>query len=251
MLSRMKRQRGSALVIAILVLFILTTLGMALMLTSAQETDISVNYRWGEMAFFNADAGLEYAKNVLAGYALAQGDFRNALPPARGPLDMDAPPVDGASCDYTSPGCRDYQLWVEQGAIKLYIGKVLRDQNQRMLMFDFRDPQAGDTRGDIDGDGAQDIQGTVTIWVRRPIAGAEDYGFTGNVNDRVIVTAEGTAPNFSGATEGRPASLKRLEITLRLPPAGVTSDQYSDATKGSDRVSAGAPDASQTAATTN
>ena len=38
-------ERGSAFVISILVLFILSVLGLALMLTTTTETDISVNYR--------------------------------------------------------------------------------------------------------------------------------------------------------------------------------------------------------------
>ena len=76
-------ESGSAFVISILVLFVLSVLGMALMLTTTTETDISVNYRWGEMAFFNADAALEYGKNILAAYALRDGDLRLALPPAR------------------------------------------------------------------------------------------------------------------------------------------------------------------------
>ena len=248
MRSQLNRKRGSALVISILVLFILTTLGMALMLTTSQETDISVNYRWGELAFFNADAGLEYAKNVLAGYATQTGDFSTVLPPARGPAAMNAPPVDGTSCSHSQAGCRDYQLALQQGNVMLYVGKVLRDQNGRQLLFDVRDPGNG-VRGDIDGDGQEDIQGTLTIWVRRPLAGAEDYGFTGNLNDRVIVTSEGTAPNFSGSTEGRPGSLRRLEVTLRLPPPGVSGDRYSDATKGSDQTSANAANASQAAVT--
>src|SRR3990172_8718360 len=88
-------ERGSAFVISILVLFVLSVLGLALMLTTTTETDISVNYRWGEMAFFNADAGLEYGKNILASYAVMDGDFKNALPPPRGPGTMDAPPGAG------------------------------------------------------------------------------------------------------------------------------------------------------------
>ena len=59
---------GSAFVISILVLFVLSVLGMALMLTTTTEKDIAINYRWGEQAFFNADAALEYGKNVLGAW---------------------------------------------------------------------------------------------------------------------------------------------------------------------------------------
>ena len=74
---------GSAFVISILVLFVLSVLGMALMLTTTTEKDIAINYRWGEQAFFNADAALEYGKNVLGSYLLNDGNFARVLPPPR------------------------------------------------------------------------------------------------------------------------------------------------------------------------
>ena len=238
-------ERGSAFVISILVLFILSVLGLALMLTTTTETDISVNYRYGEMAFFNADAALEYGKNVLARYAVLDGDFMNALPPPRGPsgtILMDAPPIDGAvDCGDTSvPGCRDYQYFIARGpTVNIYIGRVLRDPVTALpIQFDFRDPANG-IRGDIDEDGNIDIEGTVTLWVRRPLAGDQDYGFDatlaeGVAHDRVILTAEGTAPNWQGAQGGRPGSLRRLEMTVRVPSSGASGDRYADVTKGSD-----------------
>jgi hypothetical protein len=229
---------GSAFVISILILFILSVLGMALMLTTRTETDISVNYRWGEMAFFNADAALEYGKNVLAAYAIRDGDLRNALPPPRGPGQMGAPPVDAIACaDPSSAGCRDYQYSLDQGANKVFIGRVLRDLANLPLQYDFRAPIAQDARGDIDNDGTEDVQGTVTIWIRRPISGAEDYGFTGGESDQAILTAEGTAPNYEFAEgTGRPGSLRRLEMTISLASSSsVAGDRYSDPTKGSEQ----------------
>ena len=232
---------GSAFVISILVLFVLTVLGLALMLTTTAEKDISVNYRWSEMAFFNADAGLEFGKNVLAGYVLRDGDFRNALPPARITAQMMNPPE--ALCAPQNPGCRDYQFNIPQGGVRLYIGRVLRDMNGRVLQYDFRNPTAGDLRGDVDGDGTQDVSGSVTIWVRRPIAGNADYGALGTPSvdrhDKAIITAEGVAPNYEGGGTGRAAALKRLEMTISIS-GSVDSERYADATKGSDSRSLGA-----------
>jgi hypothetical protein len=224
-------------VVSILVLFVLSVLGLALMLTTTTETDISVNYRWGEMAFFNADAALEYGKNVLASYAVLDGDFRGALPPPRGPLEMGDVPADAEACaDPGTAGCRDYQYFIDQeDGTRIYIGRVLRDPaTGDILQFDFRDPSTG-VRGDIDGDGDIDIEGTVTLWVRRPIEGDADYGYddTGAVaegiaHDIVILTAEGTAPNWLGAQGGRPGSLRRLEMTVRIPSSGTSGDQNAD-----------------------
>lgn len=210
------RATGSALVVAILVLFVITALGLAIMVMSATEADVTVNMVWSEMAYHNADAGLEYAKNVLAGYAAGpDSDFRKVLPPPRDESQMKSPPEN--PCNPALPGCRDYQLQIAQGASTVFIGKVLREANGRLLQFDFRKPgMSNDLKdGDLDNDGKGDIQGTVTVWVRRPIVGAKDYA----ASDRAVITAEGTAPNFEGGRPGRPSALRRLELTVGLPAA--------------------------------
>src|SRR3990172_8130680 len=105
MAYRMRKEEGSAFIISILVLFVLSVLGLALMLTTTTEKDIAINYRWGEQAFFNADAALEYGKNVLASYAVANTNFNLILPLPRAdatvPTNMapwgSAPPARGAS----------------------------------------------------------------------------------------------------------------------------------------------------------
>jgi hypothetical protein len=251
--SRGISNEGSAFVISVLILFVLSVLGMALMLTTTTEKDIAINYRWGEQAFFNADAALEYGKNVLGDYLLRDGDFKAVLPPARADVmvaDSSAPypdghPESGSSCDPSSPGCRDYQYFVDHcppGAagpcVRVYIGKILLRPDGTPVQYDFRLP-GGAVAGDIDGDGNADLEGTVTLWVRRPIVGTRDYGANDAVNpdglhDRVILTAEGTAPGAMGAGASRPVSLRRLEMVVRRPTAGIEGDQYGRVTSGSD-----------------
>ncbi|HXV61095.1 MAG TPA: pilus assembly PilX N-terminal domain-containing protein [Vicinamibacteria bacterium] len=238
---RLRTEEGSAFVISILVLFVLSVLGLALMLTTTTEKDISINFRWGEQAFFNADAALEYGKNVLAAYAVVNTDFASVLPPPRGPglatvADNEQPwgqahPEPGA-CNPSTAGCRDYQYHYDQcpttgACTRIYIGRVLRRPDGTLALWDFRAP-AG-TPGDLDNDGVVDIEGTFTLWVRRPTAGTGDY----DGNDRVILTAEGTAPN-AGGLGSRPTSLRRLEMSIRLPSSGVEGTAYSDSSKGSD-----------------
>jgi hypothetical protein len=244
--ARTKSSEGSAFVISILVLFVLSVLGLALMLTTSTEKDIAINYRWGEQAFFNADAALEYGKNVLASYALLNADFAAILPPARNDATVptDTAPwgtahPDGAACNPQTAGCRDYQYFIDQcpqggggPCTRTYIGRVLRRQDGTQAMWDFRAP--GGTVGDLDNDGATDIEGAYTLWIRRPVVGTRDYGSLPNENDRVILTAEGTAPGALGAGAGRPTSLRRLEMSLRLPTAGVEGSKYDDSTNASD-----------------
>jgi len=206
-----------ALVISILVLFVLTVLGLALMLTTAIESEVAVNHRWSEMAFYNAEAGLEFGKNVLAGYSRRDGDFRNALPLPRTNLTQ-PPPPNGTN--------RDDQFWMLQNGVVVSVGRVLVDPNppggagSRRLEFDFRNPRAGDVRGDLDGDRQTDVQGTVTIWVRRDVVLGPAGAWQDDANaSRVILTAEGTAPNYEGFA-GRNVAMRRLEMTLSLPSAG-------------------------------
>lgn len=244
---RTKREEGSAFVISILILFVLTVLGLALMLSTSTEKDISVNYRWGEQAFFNADAGLEYGKNVLAVYALNVGNFQTVLPVPRATVQVananvasnPGPMLQGADCaNPATAGCRDYQYWIDQcpagpygttgPCTRVYIGRVLRRfATGTPVMYDFRTGGLGNdftAEDGIDPIGTPDIQGSVTLWVRRPIVGTADYGFTDNRHDRVILTAEGTAPG--GGLGGRPTSVRRLEMSVRLPSAGVGGDEY-------------------------
>jgi hypothetical protein len=248
-------EEGSAFVISVLILFVLSVLGMALMLTTTTEKDIAINYRWGEQAFFNADAALEYGKNVLGAYLLRDGSFKAVLPPARddvtvvnGSEPWGAASPDTGSCSPSSPGCRDYQYFVDHcppGApgpcVRVYIGKVLVRPDGTPAQYDFRLP-GGAVAGDIDGDGTADLEGTVTLWVRRPVVGTRDYGVSDSVNpdglhDRVVLTAEGTAPGAMGAGAGRPVSLRRLEMVVRRPTSGVEGDEYGKVTNASESAS--------------
>lgn len=223
MISR-RRERGMALVVSILVLFVLTVLGLALMLTTSTEANISTNYRWSEQAFFNADAGLEYGKNVLATYAQRDKHLGNALPAVR--TNLTTAPV-------SSTANRDDQFWMTQNGLVLSVGKVLVDPavtGGRRLEFDARNPRNGDLRGDLDGDGKKDVQGTVTIWVRRDIVGGKDDPS----NLRAILTAEGTAPNYQDPATGRAGAVRRLETTLEIQAdgtSGVAGGRYSDPTR--------------------
>ncbi len=250
--SRSASDEGSAFVISVLILFVLSVLGMALMLTTTTEKDIAINYRWGEQAFFNADAALEYGKNVLGDYALRNGDFAAVLPPARNDVtvpDASAPwgtaIPDPASCNPATPGCRDYQYFVDHcppaapgPCVRVYIGRVLTRGDGTQVQYDFRLP-GGAVPGDVDNDGDADLEGTVTVWVRRPIVGTRDYGVQDagspfGRHDRVILTAEGTAPGAMGAGAARPVSLRRLEMVVRQPTSGIEGDRYGQVTSGSD-----------------
>jgi PilX N-terminal len=74
-LARLGDERGSALVVALLSLLLLTALGLALTLTTTTETAISANQRMGQEAMNAADAAIERAMQDL----LAMPDWNRAL----------------------------------------------------------------------------------------------------------------------------------------------------------------------------
>src|SRR6516165_2073493 len=55
------RERGAALVVAILVLAVLTVIGIALMLITSTESRISANEWSVNRAFYSSDAGIRWA----------------------------------------------------------------------------------------------------------------------------------------------------------------------------------------------
>ena len=118
---------------------------------------------------------------------------------------------------------------------------MLRDINGRLVQYDFRLPAGDDTLNDIDFDGTDDVQGTVTLWVRRPLVGGADYVD----DDRIILTAEGTAPGGQGIGAWRNVAMRRLEQTLLFGGPGGTGsgprgDDYTDVTTSSDTTSTAA-----------
>jgi hypothetical protein len=74
-LARARDERGSALVVALLSLLLLTALGLALTLTTTTEIAISANQRMGQEAMNAADAAIERAMQDL----LAVPDWNHVL----------------------------------------------------------------------------------------------------------------------------------------------------------------------------
>ena len=64
--DRRPGERGFALVLAILSLMLLTFLGLTLATTTSTELQIATNYRWSQQALYNAEAGIEAARIILA-----------------------------------------------------------------------------------------------------------------------------------------------------------------------------------------
>jgi Tfp pilus assembly protein PilX len=70
------REHGSAYVIALLVLVVLTLLGLSLALVSSTEQQVGFNERMIQRTFYAADAGI----GLMAAKILVNNDFRAGIP---------------------------------------------------------------------------------------------------------------------------------------------------------------------------
>src|SRR6185503_3911540 len=60
------KERGIALITALMVTTMLLALGMAVVMSATTDTTINRSHRLGEQAFFAADGGLAIARKALA-----------------------------------------------------------------------------------------------------------------------------------------------------------------------------------------
>lgn len=181
-LSRGRAQEGFALVVALLALVLLTFLGLTLAATTSTELQIATNYRWSEQARHNAEAGIEFAKSVLAGIR----DWRTVLPPPRVSWTVPSSGTmsrNGTTAATPSRGTRDFENFAcDRRGNGMGYGAI----------FD----GGGQLIENLTTLGGNNLAGAVTVWVRRPViynadGTAKDYD---EDNDNIVLVAEGVAP---------------------------------------------------------
>ena len=64
--NRLKKQKGMALIVALLALVLLAAIGIGLMFMADTENSINNNYRDAQKAYFAARAGAENVRLLLA-----------------------------------------------------------------------------------------------------------------------------------------------------------------------------------------
>lgn len=226
-----------ALVLALLLVLVVAGAGAVVLVSVGVDGAVARNEAWAEAAAAQAEAGLEFAKAILARHVEEHGSFEMALPPARASIGVRegaswglALPSDARSCGQPEiAGCRDYEVFRDEpmggGMSRAYVGRVLRDVDGRALLFDPRSPGSG-WSPDLDGDKTPEIAG-VTVWIRRPVLGAADGAGS---HDRAVLTAEARYPVPRSPDD--PHAVSRLELTLRLAPRPAPTDlgdlDYSD-----------------------
>ena len=216
---RTRRQAGFALILAILSLMLLTFLGLTLAATTSTELQIATNYRWSQQALYNAEAGLEASKLLLAQVAAVTGDFSGILPVTRvGSWDYG---VTGAAGGPPFPvpvaralPLRDYE---RMGACAdragVGFGRVLTSPPGSKQPGDYQDTSTymGST-----------LNGAFTIWVRRALVVSAAGKFSDNTdNTMLVVTAEGIAP-YTRLTAGQGDAFARANQARRVLEVGLS-----------------------------
>jgi Tfp pilus assembly protein PilX len=188
-------QAGFALVLAILSLMLLTFLGLTLATTTSTELQIATNYRWSQQAHYNAEAGLEAAKLLLAQVARVEADFRNLLPAPRagtwnyGVTGVSGGPPDPRAGTPARAGLRDYERMGCADQAGVGYGRVLTSVAGT--------PQPGDYQ-DVSQYMGTSLNGAFTLWVRRALTVSPTGQLSDNAdNTSLVVTAEGIAPFVS------------------------------------------------------
>ena len=231
-LKKSNDQEGFALILALLALMLLTSLGLSLASTTSTELQIAVNHRWSEQARYNAEAGVEFAKEFLT----TVPNWGDILPPARlaadawAPTDTPSAVATGAPqnrLDAFGNPSRNSESWsCDQRGYGRGYGVVLDDGVSTGTPFQFTSTVGG-----------MPLNGAFTLWVRRPVhftqaagqttADYEDQGGTGTDlqdyegNDVLILVAEGVAPFTQFNSTARVANRATHIIEMLISNAGT------------------------------
>jgi hypothetical protein len=226
-----RREAGFALVLAIMALMLLTFLGLTLATTTSTELQIATNYRWSQQALYNAEAGLEAAKVMLAAlppatsWATVMPDARAAtwtVPITVAPGQPTLPPQSAADewgnplRNYENESCDERGGNVGYGAILEVPGAPEGPlQNKTVLL-------------------GQNLNGAVTVWVRRGISIDNTGVLSDDPSDiALVLTAEGSAPyqgaDLANAFAQANRAVRTLEVSvmrLLAPGAGSACEAY-------------------------
>jgi len=216
-IARCRRsEAGFALVLAILALMLLTFLGLTLAVSTSTELQIATNYRWSRQAFYNAEAGLEAGRLILANTPLWQGLVPFNRTPAWAATTLPSlpspPSWSGTGRDFESQSC-DYQGGQGYGVVLNAAapgGGAQAWENVSTFM-------------------GQPLNGAFTLWVRRELQAQGSLLIDDATSPvtQLVLTAEGVAPYVGAGTAFTKANQARqlLEMSVTLA-VGTACHQY-------------------------
>lgn len=167
-------ERGTALIISLMAIMLLSALGMALVLTSNTETMITANYRNAQEALYAADAGVERSMQDLL--LVPSSSWSSVLDGTVASGFVDAPPSvlpDGRTADLdaltrTLQGDTDalYGSSNQNRPVwKLYAHAPISDllPEGAITTRSYIIVWAADDPGETDNDPAKDVNGIITL----------------------------------------------------------------------------------------
>lgn len=237
--SRRARQDGFALIMAILALMLLTMLGLTLAATTTTELQIAANFRWNQQALYNAEAGIDVGRALLARIS----DPNLVLPAVRAegwtfdtvtvpvPVSKQPQAIRTRYDHHGNPSRNFENSACDRWGNGAGYGAVLDDGTSAEAPFQNVTTIFGQT-----------LNGAFTLWVRRGLRQTtppqdEGAGISHDdpSGDTLILTSEGTAP-YVGAQAGTTfANLNRavrvVEATFSMSP-GCTQANNQDRQSG-------------------
>lgn len=203
--DRRPGERGFALVLAILSLMLLTFLGLTLATTTSTELQIATNYRWSQQALYNAEAGIEAARVILAKAATVNiaTKWQGILPARRMSGAVASTWVEGAA---PAPGAgtgRDYYRSDCDTRGGVGYGVVLNADSQRWE--------------NVSSYGSFSLNGAFTLWIRRDLMVGNDGKYQdSDRDDMLLIVSEGVAPYTGAATAFTAARQASRVLETRL-----------------------------------
>jgi hypothetical protein len=191
-------EAGFALVLAILALLLLTFLGLTLAATTSTELQIATNYRWGQQAYYNAEAGMEAAKSLLRTM-----DWPALEPCVRG-VGGCAGTLKWDPATFTSPGVRPGTPYSRPDAAgnasrNFENGNCDARGNGVGYGVVLDDGGANAPYQNVESVFGQALNGAFTLWLRRALIPNDDGSFSDSPDpDAFVLTAEGSAPFARG-----------------------------------------------------
>lgn len=134
------RVRGSALIIVILVVLVLTVVGLGIAFFATTEDRTSGNVRMSRVGFYAAEAGLREAESVVSIYAATNSGIVSPLLTAASDDDTYQPPGGGYKAFLLKIGTKTYR--------DIVLSQPLGDANQRGMYTVYIRNNADDTGGE-------------------------------------------------------------------------------------------------------
>lgn len=177
--ARLRNETGSALIIALMSMMLLTALGAAVVMVSRTETAIANNYRNSQEALYAADAAVERVvqdllmvprwNDILAGgvtSSLSDGAPANIVLPGGGRINLvnatAALQAATDTADMWGPNNPQWRLFA-WGPISRLLDPLAIDSSMYVAVWVADDPADGPSAGAADGNPLLDANGTLTI----------------------------------------------------------------------------------------